>query len=190
MRKRHRSRRRRSLPLFLGGMGRRRFRHRARRRNPDISVMGLLGNPRRRRHHRRRRNPGPVAAIKGAFKPAMLINTAGVAGGFILGAKLTPMINKPAIMQKARRFTGLIHVALGALIAVLGKKDIAKAIGGGVAASGVYDILAVNVPQLAIPKMGSDLEESEQNLIEQSGLDIVGGSSGLDIVSSEDEYDI
>lgn len=110
-------------------------------------------NPRRRvRHHRRhvRRNPALPFAIDRVAMGGLKI-----AGGIAIGFLGMPVIVKfaPASLLKHRKFFGLIHVILGAVAASFMKKPLIKDMALVVAGTGVYDLIASNLPMLGLPTL-------------------------------------
>jgi len=108
-----------------------------------------------RRHARRvsrysfRRNPALPFAID-----KVAIGGLKVAAGLIAGNLGTGLIAKfmPAdVTAKYGKFYGAIHVAAGAAGAAFIKNKMAKDVMLLVAATGIYDLIASNVPMLKLP---------------------------------------
>lgn len=68
----------------------------------------------------------------------------------IMPAAWRSEIESPTTWGKAR---GLINVAIGVALFTLLKNKHAKQIGMVVAGTGIYDLIAVNVPQLGLPSL-------------------------------------
>lgn len=108
-------------------------------------------NPRRRRRRGYRRNPFNVKAL---LNKDWLMTIASFSGGMVLGTLALPVINKlvPATSQtKVRPYLGLAHVILGGLLAGFVKNKRGREVGLGVAAIGVYDVIAHLLPTWQLP---------------------------------------
>lgn len=144
-------------------------RHKKSHKRHGRSMSKYRRNPGRRRHYRH--NP---AALKAILNPQSAMGIGGVAVGFIGGAKLGKMIFGSSLfttgpLKGVRRFAGLVTFALGAFAASKVKGDAVKKVAMGVAASGVYDIFAQNIPQIGItPISGESID------VRGAGYDLVG----------------
>ena len=131
---------------------RRRRRHA--RRNPTA-----LFNPRRyRRFSRRyRRNPGfsPKGILRSLTSKDVLMQGASIGGGLVAGFALMPVVNQllatPKVGEKPmveRKYLGIVHIALGALMFAFLKNRFLKNAGLTIAGTGVYDLAVQNIPYL------------------------------------------
>lgn len=122
-------------------------------------------NPRRHRKHYRR-NPFSI----GALKPTLFTGLK-VAGGLAAGVMLMPVLVKfvPESMQKYRKFFGLAHVVAGIGAGMFVKNSLVKEIGLTVAAVGIYDLIASNLPIGLPPLAGA-------KALPSAGDDVVGAS--------------
>jgi hypothetical protein len=107
----------------------------------------------RRRRHSVRFNP---FTIKGAMNKAMWMKVGGLAAGFIGGAVAMPFVAQIAqkTIDKAgeyKKYYGVAHVLLGGLLLWKGKKAMLKDVGTTLMASGVYDLIAEQMPQYLTP---------------------------------------
>lgn len=132
----------------------RRVRSRRRvRRNPSYFAPALRMNPRKRRRRRTRRNPG---AIKRVMNQKWLMSVASIGLGIAAGYYTLPAVNAliPAAQrEQLRPFMGGINVLAGSLIISMAKGRKAKMLremGAIIAGTGVYDLLAENIPQLGL----------------------------------------
>lgn len=117
-------------------------------------AVGTRINPKRKRRSRRvRRNP--ALSLKQAFSQKMLFSTAKAGAGIAIGFAAMPIFYRilPAQLKDQRRWLGGIHVMLGLSIAGLLKNRHAKDIGLVIAATGVYDLIAMNVDFLGLPPL-------------------------------------
>jgi hypothetical protein len=152
-------------------------------------------NPKRRHHarkHRRssRRHRHNPVNLKQLLSPSVFMSSLGVVGGFIVGNKVSKMSAKfvPASMQ---RFSGALIFLLGAFAASKAKGDLAKKVASGVAASGVYSLIAANIPTLvsgdtismngAVELVGSDSVYAGDTISVSGDMtELVGDSDGDD----------
>jgi hypothetical protein len=119
-----------------------------RRRNPVYR--------RRSRKSAYRRNP--ISGIKRAFSKQWLMQSLTVALGIGLGMFGMPVIYAivPAGMQKHRNWFGLFHVAIGSVLFTMSKGQRAKTVGGIIAGTGLYDLIAANTQDfLGLPMLPS-----------------------------------
>lgn len=114
---------------------------------------GTRINPFRRR--RSRRNPAIVSQMKNMFNRNILLSTAKAGAGIAIGFTAMPFLYKvlPAQLKDQRRWLGGIHVLLGLGMAGLIKNKTAKDIGLVIAATGMYDLIAMNVDALCLPPL-------------------------------------
>lgn len=175
--------------------------YRRKRRYTRIAPRRTRMSRRMRRHVARRRrsyrrNPA-LPNILRAFRMPNLIDVAGVTTGFIVGVKATKFITQPVFMQNIRRFAGFVHIAIGFVLAGMGRQAFIKRMGAGFAAAGMYDLITQNIPQLALsPMEGVDLELGQDippdNTLEVVGdnMEVVGADipefEGMDIEDMED----
>jgi hypothetical protein len=122
----------------------------------------------RRRRHSVRFNP---FTLKGATNKAMWMKVGGLAAGFIGGAVAMPFVSMAA--QKTidklgayKKYYGVAHVLLGGLLLWKGKKALLKDVGTTLMASGVYDLIAENVPQIGL----TPLSKSANSMTAAVGL--------------------
>lgn len=135
-----------------------------------------------RRHRgrgRRRRNPSFGATLKSGMNPAFLINAALVSGGLIAGSKTASIMKTLPFVDRLGNFTGLLNVVLGAFGAAYFRSPKLKSVCVGIAAGGLYNTVASNLPQLGVSAMsGEDLlgidVRGEQRLVPMGGVDVMG----------------
>lgn len=122
-----------------------------------LKLRGKRINPRRKRRRRAvRRNPKVNVKTIQRFVTEALPYGIGMGIGFIgmpivyrvLPASVTSGVNFP-------RWRGLIHVGLGSLIFIFGKGKTSRTVGLVVGGTGLYDVLAQNVPDLGLPGLPS-----------------------------------
>jgi hypothetical protein len=138
-------------------------------------------NPRRRSASRRyRRNPANLKAI---LNPTNFMQIGSVTVGFVAGAKVGGMIyNKffgTGPGAKLRRAAGLVTFAIGTFLAGKSKNDMMKKASVGLAAAGIYDLIAQNLPAAGLKPVNGET-------IDVSGLDLVGNDP-LDDAGMEGE---
>lgn len=102
----------------------------------------------------------------------MVVGGAKIAGGIVIGFLGMPLICKymPAdLTTKYRRYYGLLHVVAGAVAATFVKKAIVKEMALIVAGTGLYDLIARNIPQLGLkglpsttPLLGGPVDGEEE----------------------------
>lgn len=125
------------------GWSRRKRSKRRTRKNPY--------HARRKNAYRRRtrRNPN---IIKSITSQKTIMTAVKIGGGIAIGALAMPILFTmlPENMKNQRRWLGGIHVAIGALmVGMLRNKDL-KDLGMVIAGTGVYDLIAYNVPDLGL----------------------------------------
>ena len=120
-----------------------------------------------KRHHRRngRRHRRHNPSLKALLSPSSLMSSVAVAGGFIIGNKVSKMAigYLPVSIQK---FGGALIFVLGAFAASKAKGDLAKKAAAGVAASGIYNLVANMMPSLV-----------SGETISMNGVELVGNDS-------------
>lgn len=127
---------------------------------PRSSFFGrgaVTVNPRRSRR-RTRHNPFNVKnTIKQITSKKWLITLGTIGGGFVAGmAGKSLLLNAlPANMKQYGKYIGVGHIIIGALLVGMMKKKALKEVGVVVAATGLYDLIASNVPVLALPALPS-----------------------------------
>ena len=111
--------------------------------------------PQRINKRRRVRRNGPLK-LKGIFSKTAIMNAVSIASGIGAGFLAMPLIIK-IIPEKNRAqfndYMGLAHVALGLVMASMLKNKNLKAMGAVIAGTGVYDLIACNIPQLDLPRL-------------------------------------
>jgi hypothetical protein len=136
------------------------------RRNPS----------RRHRGHARRYRRNP-AALKQILNPTNFMQIGSVTVGFVAGAKVGGMIyNKffgTGPGAKVRRFAGLVTFALGTFAAGKVRNDNLKKAAAGLAAAGIYDLIAQNIPQAGLKPVNGET-------ISVRGVDLVGNDPAED----------
>lgn len=105
-------------------------------------------NPKRRRRARR----NPKLSLKSILSKQNLMQMTAVAGGLTVGFLGIPMLLKIAPSLGAnRKYLGGANIAVGLLLAGMGKKSYVKTAGMTMAAVGLYDLVSQNVPTLGLP---------------------------------------
>jgi hypothetical protein len=126
---------------------------------------GTRINRRRKRRGRRvRRNPLSVRGIKSMFSRNILMSTAKAGAGIAIGFTAMPILYKvlPAALKDQRRWLGGVHVMLGLSIAGFIRNKTAKDIGLVIAATGVYDLIAMNFDFLGLPTLRTSSELADR----------------------------
>ena len=149
-------------------VGWRRRRRSRRKKNPSRRRQAFLfnpaltlrhGNPFRRRRSRRRyrRNPNGIGrSLKQAFSRQWIMRSLTIGGGIASGMIGMPLVYKMVPSQyriQARPYLGLVHVVIGSLLASFVKNRNAREIGVILAGTGVYDLIAKNIPDLGLPTL-------------------------------------
>lgn len=149
------------------GWRRRKRGGRRRRRNPALTIRHAA-NPRRRRRRRRncpttrvnrrrrrtRRNQPRI--IRQLTSQKVLMSGATIGGGIVLGAVTMPLVDRMIPANNRAQFSpflGIVNIAIGALMYGMLRNRMAKQLGLVVAGTGVYDLVAENIPQLSLPSM-------------------------------------
>lgn len=111
-----------------------------------LELRGKRINPKRRR--RVRRNPKlDVKSFKDVVIKSLPVGT-GIALGFIGMPALYRVLPEDVTSQASfPKWRGLIHVALGSIVFIFGKKQAIKTVGVTVAGTGVYDLIAANTQE-------------------------------------------
>jgi hypothetical protein len=120
------------------------------RHNPVIVRYG------RKAHRRTRHNPFNVKnTLRQITSKRWLITIGTIGGGLVAGmAGKTLILNAlPANMKQYSKYVGLGHIVLGALLVGMMKKKALKEVGVVIAATGLYDLVATNVPALGLPAL-------------------------------------
>jgi hypothetical protein len=118
----------------------------------------------RRKRRRVRRNPNGLRGVRRMFTRRMLIDTAKAGTGIAIGFATMPVFYRilPQRMKANRRWLGGIHVALGLGIAGLVRNRDVKDVGLVIAATGVYDLIAMNVEFLGLPPLRTTSELADR----------------------------
>lgn len=124
-----------------------------RRRRRNAAGAGPRGyrkvmRVKRKNPKRRTRRNGKRLTLKNVFSQKKLQNYAFTGGGFIGGYLAMPYLASAAQNMaggRARPFLGLVHIALGSILSMRSRRSNMQALGAGVAISGVYDLVAVNL---------------------------------------------
>ena len=117
---------------------------------------GTRVNRKRRVRRRVRRNPNGVRGItRTMFNQKTLMATAKAGAGIAIGFSAMPIFYKilPAQLKDQRRWLGGVHVALGLAIAGFVRNRDVKDIGMVIAATGAYDLIAMNFDFLGLPPL-------------------------------------
>lgn len=129
---------------------------------------GTRVNPKRRKRSRGRvrRNPAGIKGVQKMFSQKVLMSTATAGAGIAIGFAAMPIFYKilPEQLKAQRRWLGGIHLALGLGLAGFIRNKNAKNIGMVIAATGVYDLIAMNVDFLGLPPLRTTSSLAE-NLI-------------------------
>jgi len=153
-----------------------RKRRKAASKRKTVARRKYRKNPVARRKYRR--NPVGRGILKQTFNKSNIMNIAGIGVGFIGGIKLHKFINNVEMLMNYRRFTGLIPLILGSIVAVRSRKSAMKSLGTGIALSGMYDLVSQNIPQLQLsPVEGIDLED---NAYYGTAIDVDGSTIDLE----------
>jgi hypothetical protein len=133
--------------------------------------------PRKRRSSLRR--TGNPFALKTMFNKQLLLDTALIGGGFVIGNKLVGKIgeliaNIPGLDDKSEKVRGLVLIALGGIVQFKVKNAMVKKAGAGLMVAGVYDLVANNFGDaIGIAPLSDDLI--------LSGTDINAEMLGVDV---------
>lgn len=112
---------------------------------------GTRINPRRKRRRRRvRRNPALASRMKRMFSRNVIMSTAKLGAGIAIGFTAMPILYRilPQQLKDQRRWLGGVHVLVGLGMAGLVKNKNVKDIGLVIAATGVYDLIAMNTTDM------------------------------------------
>jgi len=128
---------------------------------------GTRVNPRRKRRRSRRRvrrNPALATRMRRMFSRNMLLSTAKAGAGIAIGFTAMPILYRvlPQALKDKRQYLGGIHVLLGLGIAGFMKNKTVKDIGLVIAATGVYDLIAMNVDFLGLPPLRTSSKLADQ----------------------------
>ena len=144
--RRHRRRRsyaRRANPFTTLNPIRRRRRRHARR------------NPVARRHYRRHYRHNPKFSLKAFTNKKLIMTGVSIGGGLVAGFALMPFVNMfmPKNADKTdtiipRKYLGIVHVAIGALMYGFLKNKMLKDMGLVIAGTGIYDLAVSNIDYL------------------------------------------
>ena len=139
-------------------VNRKRKAHR-RKRNPYLvahRVKYVRANPSRKARRSRRVRRNPKFNVKALMNKTLIMNAAGIGAGFIAGTLLSPALYHfiPATSSaKYGKYFGGIHLVLGAFMYTMSKNKNVKNVGVGLAASGIYDLVACNFRTLLLPAL-------------------------------------
>lgn len=124
-------------------------------KSPRSLIKRGSGTRVNRRRRRRRRNPNGIRGVQRMFTQRMLVNTATAGAGIAIGFTAMPIFYRvlPQTLKAQRRWLGGIHLALGLGIAGFVRNRMVKDIGLVIAATGVYDLIAMNVEFLGLPPL-------------------------------------
>lgn len=131
-----------------------RRKRRSYRRN---GVLTMRHNPIRRRRHVRHNPFNVKRTLKQITSKRWLITLGTIGGGLVAGmAGKSLILNAlPANMKQYGKYVGAAHILLGAVLVGMMKKKAIKEVGVVMAATGLYDLIAVNVPMLGLPALPS-----------------------------------
>jgi hypothetical protein len=178
-RSRRRRRHARRNPILFNP--RRRKARKSRRRRSHARRNPILFNKSRRHHRmRRRRNPSAMATVKGMINKQFIIGSLLAAAGFGAGMKASSMIAKIPGVGSLGKFKGVVHILLGSLMAMYAKKPELKALAGGFAAAGAYDLLAQNAPMLKLPTLQTASVAGDEGIVVDGDWDEGTNALGVD----------
>jgi len=137
----------------LKGWRRKRASTRKRKRKNPVYVTPRVRMNRRRRRRTYRRNPGIAAGFRRAFSQQWIMQSLTIAGGIVGGALAMPLVYgvMPEQLKAQRRYLGAVHVLIGSLLIGFMRGKQGRTLGAVIAGTGVYDLIAQNVPQLELP---------------------------------------
>jgi hypothetical protein len=106
------------------------------------------------------------------FTQRMLVSTATAGAGIAIGFTAMPIFYRilPQAMKANRRWLGGIHVALGLGISGFARNRIVKDIGLVIAATGVYDLIAMNVEFLGLPPLRTTSPLADRLIPQRAGV--------------------
>jgi len=133
-------------------------------RGPRAEELAMLspGTRINKRRKRRRSNPRRSGIVKSLTNRKTLMTGLKIGGGITGGFIAMPLVYSilpVAFRQTNRRWLGLGHVGLGALMVGMLRNRDAKDVGMVVAGTGIYDLIANNVPQLGLPPLPTAMPE-------------------------------
>lgn len=113
------------------------------------------------RRRRKRSNPRRTGLVKSLTSRRTLMTGLKVGGGITGGALAMPLVYSvlPAGMKAQSRWLGLGHVGIGALMVGMLRNRDAKDVGMVIVGTGIYDLLAMNVPALGLPPLPRSMPE-------------------------------
>lgn len=135
------------------------------RRNPVYRMN------RRRRYTRRYTRRNPIKALGNLTSQKWLMTAAKIGGGIGVGAIAMPIISNyvPGV-SKYDKYLGIAHVVLGAFgVSFLKNKDL-KDMSMIIAGTGVYDLIASNVPQLGLKPLPRQLGTAFSSVLPKASL--------------------
>lgn len=114
----------------------------------------VMINPRRVRRSRRR-NPNLMKNLRNAFSRKWLMSAVSIGGGVAAGFALKSFyrVLRPVNMSQYDNWSGVVNVIVGSLMFGMMKRKALKEIGVVVAGTGLYDLIASNVPMLGLPSI-------------------------------------
>lgn len=120
----------------------------------------------RTRSKRVRYNPGNIKLLPNQQQIiSMLSGGAGIIGGAIAMPFVYRIV--PKGLKDKREFLGGIHVILGVALMSMLKSKNAKTFSASLAATGIYDLIAMNIPQIGLPGLPTSIPLVEDLLPEK-----------------------
>lgn len=143
------------------------------RRNPVYRMNRRHRYTRRhtRRYTRRYTRHNPIKALSKLTSQRWLMTAAKIGGGISVGAIAMPIVyNYVPGVKNYDKWLGLGHVVLGALgVSFLKNKDL-KDMSMVIAGTGVYDLIASNVPQLGLKPLPRQLGSAFKSVLPAASL--------------------
>lgn len=168
------------------------FKHR--RHKAKSRRHGFMHNPRKshgkRRHAKRyRHNP---ASLKQIMKPQNFIDIALVTAGLVGGAKVQKMIFDTELfttgsLKSVRSFAGLLSFIAGTAVTLSVRNNAVKKLGVGIAAAGIYDLVASNVSMLGLKPLAGDTITMGKDYLVGDTISVAGDMTEL--VGDEEQHD-
>jgi len=112
----------------------------------------LMRRPTRVNRRRRRTRRNPALNMRTMFSQQKIMTAVGIGTGIVASAIAMPVVYNvlPAGMKAQRKFLGAVHVITGLVLTSLVRNKTMKTVGLVVAGTGIYDLVAQNIPQLGL----------------------------------------
>ncbi len=116
-----------------------------------------------------------MGTLRGGLNKEFIFSALLTSGGLIAGVKSASLMARIPFMDRVGRFSGLINVILGGILAAKIRNPKLKALFVGYAAGGAYNLIAMNIPQLSLTAIQGD----ELLGVDVNGAGLVPMNGGL-----------